>query len=65
MSLRLAGGLFRTDCVGSAVASSHQAGSLALHSRALLGTYGELVGGNQEVWGANTQVMERSLLYPT
>lgn len=46
MSLRLAGGLFRTDCIGSAVAASRQAGSLTLCSPALLSTYGELVGGD-------------------
>lgn len=66
MSLRLAGGLFRTDCVGCAVAPSHRAGSLTLRSLVLLSTYGDLlVGGTQQVWGANMQVMDPSLPCPT
>lgn len=65
MSLLLAGGLFRTDCMGSTVAPSRRAGSLALRSPALLSTYGGVGGGTQQVWGANTQVMDESLPWPT
>lgn len=45
MSLRLAGGLFRTDCVGCAVAPSHRACSLTLRSPVLLSTLWGAAGG--------------------
>lgn len=65
MSLRLAGGLFGTDCVGCAVAPSRQAGLLTLRSLVLLSTYGGDGGnGTQQVWGAKVQVLARSLPCP-
>lgn len=46
------------------IALSRLAGSLTLRSPALLSTCGEPVGGTQQVWGQNMEVMDRSLLCP-